>query len=289
MALKILLEEGNVSRAAKRLALTQPTVSGMLSRLRNLFDDPLFVRTQHGMLPTPRAEALAPALEQLLADASSLISPLEFEPAGLEMEVAISANDYMQSTVLIPLIAKLRKLAPRIRIAVRTAETSRLPDMLARGEIDIALSIPEFVGASLRTQHLYREEYDCIVRYSHPIKTTTVSAKQFLGYDHIVMSPASGSFHGPVDEALAEKGLSRGVALSVPGFHCLLEALQTDDLIALVPGRLVVELAGAVRRLRPPIAVPGFDVIAAWHGRTHYDSAHRWIREQLIETATELA
>ena len=278
VTLKVMLEERNASRAADRLALTQPTVSGMLSRLRVLFDDPLFVRTQHGMVPTPRAEALAPALERLLKDAASLVAPGSFDPGTLEMDLRISANDYMRSTVLIPLVGKLRRESPRVRVALQNLEIADLSKMLARGELDLAISIPEFVDASLETQFLYREEYVCIVRESHPVRSKTLSLGRFLEYDHVLVSPSGGLFSGPVDDALAARGAKRRVALSVPGFLALLEVLQADDLIATVPKRLLEGRSRGLRRFKPPVEVQGFDVIAAWHARSSQDPAHRWVR-----------
>lgn len=274
-----------MSRAAQRLSLTQPTVSAMLSRLRNLFDDPLFVRTRHGMLPTPRAEALAPALEQLLKDATKLVTQQHFNPATVEMDLRVSVNDYMQSTLVVPFAKKLRRDAPKIRLSVRNLEIAHLGPMLARSEIDMAITIPEFTDSSVHTQFLYREEYVCVVRKSHPIRSSKVSMKRFLSYEHVLVSPSDGAFHGPADEALAARGFKRRVALSVPGFLVLLEILQIDDFIALVPKRLLSGHTHSLRTIRAPLEVPGFDVVAAWHPRTHQDSAHQWLRSRLANIA----
>src|SRR5262249_53893852 len=129
VALHALLTERSVTRAASRLALTQPTVSGMLARLRRLLGDPLFVRTQRGILPTPRAQALAPALERLLAEASSLIAGAAFEPATTQITFTVSANDYIQSALLVPFIRRLRERAPLARLAVRPADVRSLVAM----------------------------------------------------------------------------------------------------------------------------------------------------------------
>ncbi len=288
-ALNVLLEERNVSRAAERLHVTQPSVSAMLSRLRDLFDDPLFVRTQHGMLPTPRVEALAPALQQLLADASALISPPKFEPATSEATIALSVNDYMQSTLIVPLVARLRRSAPRMKLGIRHLEVAGLVPMLAQGHIDMAITIPEFTDPLLRTQFLYREEYVAVVRKDHPIRARRVSLKRFLAYDHVLVSPSDGSFKGPTDSVLEELGMSRRVALSVPSFFILTEVIQTDDLIALMPRRLFESRSANLRRINVPIDVPGFDVIAAWHTRTHHEPAHIWLREELTRLAATIA
>lgn len=283
VTLKVLLEQRNVSRAAEQLALTQPTVSGMLARLRVLFDDPLFVRTQHGMVPTPRAEALAPALDRLLEGAGRLVAQGEFDPKTVEMDFRISANDYMQSTIVVPFIRFLRREAPRVRLAVRNLEIARLGQMLASGDLDLAITTPAFVDPGLETRVLYREEYVCVVRDTHPIRSSTVSMKRFLSYDHILVSPSDGRFSGPADEALAALDVKRRVALSVPSFLVLLEILQTDDLIALVPKRLLNDRKHSLRLVRPPIEVQGFDVVAAWHARSASDTAHHWLRTMLVK------
>ena len=287
VGLSVLLEERNVSRAADRLALTQPTVSGMLARLRVLFDDPLFVRTQYGMVPTPRAESLAPALDRLLKDATNLVVPQEFDPNTVQMDFRISVNDYMQSAVIVPFIQLLRREAPMIRLAIRNLEVARLGLMLARRELDIAITIPEFVDSSLQTQFLYREEYVCVVRETHPIRSSKVSMKRFLSYDHVLVSPSDGLFSGPADDALAIHKVKRRVALSVPSFLILLEILQTDDLIALVPRRLLSGRNHSLRLIQPPVEVKGFDVVAAWHTRSQQDSAHRWLRQTLAQVSTK--
>ena len=192
-ALSVLLEECNVSRTAERLHVTQPTVSGMLSRLRNIFGDPLFVRTQRGLLPTPRAEALAPALRQLITDATALVNADEFDPQTSTATLSVSVNDYMQSVLIVPLIAELRHSAPNMKLAVRNLEIAALTTMLARGNIDLAITIPEFVDSSLRTQFLYREEYVAVVREEHPIQSRRASLKRFLDFDHVLVSPSDGS------------------------------------------------------------------------------------------------
>ena len=171
--------------------------------------------------------------------------------------------------------------------ALRNLEIENLSPMLARGEIDLAITIPEFTVPTLKTEFLYREEYVCVVRRTHMIRSQKVSMKRFLSYDHVLVSPASGHFTGPTDEVLAARGLKRRVALSVPSFLVLLEVLQTDDLIAFVPKRLLAAHRKHLRTIRPPIDVPGFDVIAAWHPRSDHHASHQWLRNCLAATSRE--
>ena len=284
-AFSVLLAERNVSRTAKILHVTQPTVSGMLARLRVIFDDPLFVRTQRGLLPTPRAEELEPAILKLVSDAEELVKPNAFDPETSDATTIISVNDYMQSVLVVPMLALLRQQAPNMRVGVRNLEIAELPAMLMRGEIDMAVTIPEFVDSTLCTQFLYREEYVAVVRDQHPIRTKQVSLKKFLSYDHVLVSPSDGSFSGPTDDVLKELGVSRRVAISVPSFHVLAEVLQEDDFIAFMPKRLFARQTENLRIIKTPIDVPGFDVIAAWHTRTDSEPVHNWIRTKLLDVA----
>jgi DNA-binding transcriptional LysR family regulator len=284
--LEALLDERNVTRAAARLGYTQPTISGMLARLRDLFGDPLFTRTQRGMLPTPRAEALAAPLKQLLADSRRLVAREAFEPASAEMTYSVSTNDYMQHALLVPFVKLLRREASRIRLAVAPAIIEGLGDALARGRIDLALTIPEFAMSDLPSQFLYRERYVVAVRPQHPLaRRGAMTIDSFCSYDHILVSPTGGSFEGPTDQALARLRRRRTVRYSVPSFLLMLELLLTDDLVALVPSRLLRDNKKRLTVLKPPVDVPGFDVIAVWHPRVDKDVAHRWLRSRLAETA----
>lgn len=280
-ALSVLLVERNVTRAAKVLHVTQPTVSGMLARLREIFDDPLFVRTSHGLLPTPRALELEPAVLELIRDAEALVSSDVFDPEQSTATTMFSVNDYMQSAVMVPLLADLRSSAPNMKIGIRNLEVSGLPSMLMRGDIDMAITIPEFADDSLCTQFLYREEYVAVVRASHPIRSSRVSLNRFLSFDHLLVSPADGAFTGPADDALKKLGKSRRVVVSVPSFHVLTEILCEGDFIAFLPGRLYARHTKILRKISAPIEVPGFDVIIVWHPRTNNDPVHQWLRTRL--------
>jgi DNA-binding transcriptional LysR family regulator len=281
--LDALLDELSVTRAAARLGYTQPTVSGMLRRLRDVLGDPLFVRTQRGLLPTPRAQALALPLRQWLADSRHLVAPEKFDPATSQATFSISSNDYMQHALLMPFVASLRREAPRLRLAVTPPVVEGLGEALAAGRIDLAVTIPEFALPELRSRLLYRERYVVAVRRRHPLARAKVSLETFCRYDHVVVSPTGGSFEGPTDRALARLGRRRTVRYSVPSFLLLPDMLQTDDLIAVVPSRLLAATDGRLVQLKPPIDVPGFDVIAVWHPRVDSDAAHRWLRRSLTQ------
>jgi DNA-binding transcriptional LysR family regulator len=287
IVLDALLDERSVTHAAARLGYTQSTVSGMLARLRDLFGDPLFVRTQRGVLPTPRAEALASPLKQFLADGKRLIARETFDPATAELTFAISTNDYMQHALLVPFIEVLRREAAKIRLAIKLPIIAGLADALARGDADLAVTIPQFAMSDLPSRVLYREHYVAAVRPEHPLaKSRTISFETFCSYDHVLVSPTGGSFEGPTDEELARIRRRRTVRYSVPSFLLVPELLQIDDLIALVPSRLLRGHGERLTLIKSPINVPGFDVIAVWHPRVDKDVAHRWLRTRLSQTAS---
>jgi len=290
VALDALLEERSVTRAAARLAVTQPTVSGMLVRLRKLFDDPLFVRTQRGLLPTPRAQALAPHLRQWLTEARALVAGDTFDPGSALLTASLSANDYIQSALIVPFLERLRAVAPNVRLAVRPAQTVHVSEMLANGDLDLSITTtPGITSFDLPSRPLYEERYICAIRKRHPLSGRgAVTLDQFCSYPHVLVSPNEGRFVGPTDQALAKLGRTRRVVLSVPGFLILPDILQTGDLIAVVPERVLRGRMSGLRTFAPPVAVPGFSVLAMWHPRLHKDPAHRWLRELLAATAREL-
>jgi DNA-binding transcriptional LysR family regulator len=288
-ALDVLLQERNVTRAADRLALTQPTVSAMLARLRKLFDDPLLVRTQRGMVPTPRALAVAPSLKEWLAEAHIIVAEGNFNAATAELTASISANDYIQSALLVPFVERLRRDAPNVRLAVRSAEVCKASAAFANGEIDLCIATtPEIPSPDLPSRLLYEEHYVCVVRAAHPLATTTVTLDQFCAFPHVTVSTTEAQFVGPTDQALARLGRSRHVVLSVPGFLILPRILMTDDLVAVVPARVMPGRMTGLHTFAPPLPIPGFSVVALWHQQLHRDSAHAWLRELLATTAREL-
>jgi len=286
VAFDALLDERNVTRAAARLGYTQSTISGMLARLRDVFDDPLFARAQRGLLPTPRALALAAPVKQLIADSRRLIVHNLFDPATSEMTFTVSSNDYLQHALLVPFIKRLRSEARQVQLAIAPPMIEGLKDALTRGQFDLAVTIPDFAMSDLKSRLLYRERYVAVVRPEHPLAhCSAVTLERFCSFDHVLVSPTGGSFEGPTDLALARLGLRRKVRYSVPSFLLVPEILQTDNLVALVPAGLLRENDSRLVVFEPPIEIRGFDVIAVWHPRVDKDVAHRWLRTRLADLA----
>lgn len=282
-AFEALMDERNVTRAAERLAVTQPAVSGMLNRLRHAFGDPLFVRTPRGIAPTPRALELAEPIKQALARIEEIFRPSTFDPQTADFTLSIAATDYALRAVVMPFLAALRPLAPLLRVAIRPVDEARVQQQLERGELDLALLTPETTTPELHARRLFDERYVCAMRKGHPAaRKGRLTLERFSALDHAIVSLAGGGFHGPTDEALQRLGLARHVAVSMPSFLSLLDVLRTSELIALVPSRLVAQAADFAV-VEPPLEVRGFTKVAAWHARANDAPGHRWARGLLFQ------
>jgi len=287
-ALDALLDERSVTGAATRLSLTQPAVSGILTRLREHFDDPLFVRAQRGIVPTLRALDLAVPIKQLLAEIEGMLQPQGFDPATATMTLNVAATDYALRVVMVPFLSALRVQAPDIRVAVMPVESERLPIQLERGQVDLALVTPASAAPDLHTRLLFDERYVCLMRGDHPdAGGEQLSLDRFCALDHALVSYSGDPFSGPTDRALTALGRARRVTLSVPSFLVLQDFLRVSDLIAVVPRKLANVTSG-LAVLEPPLEIPGFDKIAAWHERTHRDAGQQWVRALLFETCDAL-
>ena len=283
VAFDALFDERSVTRAADRLALTQPTVSGLLKRLRRTFSDKLFVRTSHGILPTPRAEALAGPIKDVLANALLLIRPEAFDPAAAETTIRLCGSDYIQHAIMTPLVEEMRKLAPKIKVSISPRPAAGVSDLLARGEIDLCISAREVAPPDLPSRLLYRDRYICVARKKHPLRTRRISLKQMCDFDHLLVDPTGRSLSGPIDKILATLGHRRRVAVAVPTFHILFDLLDSDDFIAFVPERVLRKRRSDLKVFETHVTVPAIEVVANWHPRVSGDPQHQWLRELLTK------
>ena len=282
--LDALLDERSVTRAASRLSLTQPAVSGMLNRLRDYFDDPLFIRAPHGMVPTTRAEALAAPVKRILADIDVLLQPTEFDPLSASLTFTVAATDYALRAVMVPFIAALKTRAPAVRLRVVPVEPDRLAAQLEQGNLDVALLTPGTTPGELHSRALYDESYVCMMRADHPDAGKPLTLERFCALEHVLVSYEGESFHGVTDVALAQQGRQRHVGLSVSSFLVLPEVLAISDMIAVVPQRMA-ENRDEMTICAPPLPIPGFTKSMAWHGRTHRSPAQAWLRGLMLETS----
>lgn len=287
-ALDALLDQRNVTRAAARLGVTQPAMSGMLTRLRDTFDDPLFVRVQRGIEPTERALALSVPLKQLLGEVEALLQPPVFDPSTATQRFTIASTDYALRAIALPFLSALKRRAPNIKVALVLVNDTQMLTQLERGVIDLALVSPENICPDLHARKLFEEHYVCVLRDGHPVIRCQedLTLDRLCELDHVLVSYTGGGFRGVTDDALAKLGKQREVTVSVKSFLILPDLLRTSDMVSILPSRLVTEQEG-LAVYDPPIAVPGFTNMAAWHERTHRDPAQRWLRQLLFDICFE--
>ncbi|MCP3020452.1 LysR family transcriptional regulator [Cupriavidus basilensis] len=284
VTLDVLLAEHNVTRAAERLNYSQPSVSVHLAKLRDIFHDPLLLPGPRGMRPTSRAEALREPLRQALDALERAVSPASpFDPSQANLTWHVAASDYSESTILLPALSGLRSAAPGTRLAVIEAVPPRMAKQAEQGEIDLAFHTSEGSPPDLRRRALFTERYVLAGRAGHPRLKRRPTLAQFCALDHVIVSPDGGGFSGVTDEALAQAGLTRRVVLSVPHFLFVRSVLESTDLVAMLPSRLVRDTA-ALQVVEPPMDVPGYEMAMLWHERAHRDPAHQWLREYIANS-----
>ncbi|WP_343553715.1 LysR family transcriptional regulator [Pantoea sp.] len=280
--LDVLLTELNVTRAAQRLHLSQPSVSAQLARLRTLFDDPLLLPGPRGMLPTARAQALREPLRLALEALERAVAPPDaFNPANADNIWRIAATDYTASALVLPALNLIRAAAPQSRMAVYALNPPQILQQLEKGELDVVFHTGDSAPASLHQRKLFSERYVLAGRRDHPQLQQPLTLEQFCQLDFVMVSPDGGGFHAATDRALAKLGRTRRVALSVPHFLFMLEALENSDLVAVLPERLV-RRATQLTLLTPPLDIEGFDILLLWHERLHRDPAQQWLRQQIV-------
>lgn len=286
--LDAVLAERHVTRAAARLGLTQSTASHALARLRTQLGDPLLVRGPRGALvPTARAELLAPVVARALGELAAVWRGEAFTPATAERTFHLGAGDLAELALLPALVARLARLAPKTSLLVRPVPDDTAGE-LAAGTIDavIAPARPrDLVGGCVQRQ-LFDEDFIVAMRRGHPAARGPLTLDRYCAHPHLLVAPR-GSFGGFVDAALAAHGRRLQVAVAVPHFLIAPMVLAATDLLATLPRRLVASVRplGLVLRA-PPVEVPGFAMHLLWHERTRTDAAQRWLREQIVAAAT---
>ena len=296
--LHTVITERSVSRAALRLGSTQPQVSAQLKRLRALTGDVLLVRAGTGLVPTEAAQSLIGPAERLLREADALFGPARvgrgFEAAQADGLVQIAASDYLDPLFLPTLVARLAHQAPRLRVVLHplTAD-SDYRRKLATGEVDLVVGNWLQPPEELHLGRLMTDEVVCLVAADHPAVKNPRSwtAARYLDSDHIAPTPLHPGARGVVDDFLSLQGLERRVTVRCSHFG-LAPAMVAQTRLVLTTGRQFCQrylAQGTVRMVRCPINVPAMAYYQLWHERTHASAAQRWLREQVRDTARDLA
>jgi DNA-binding transcriptional LysR family regulator len=272
--------EGSVTRAAERMGVSQPTVSHALARLRRLYRDPLFVRTQGGMAPTAKADRLAEAVQHALhvLDAA-LQEGTRYDPAASDRAFRLHMSDIGETVFLPRLLQVLAERAPNVRLETYQFDDKDIGPALESGRIDLALGYLPALSGSERTA-LLSEHYVVVMRAGHPLarRAPTKAALARLGYA-VVRS------HGATAHALQDLGLSGNIRLAMPHFLVLPRILAETDLAVVMPARLsdVFRAMGDYAVWRPHVGLPAFDVSVHWSRRYAGEPGARWLRELVVD------
>jgi DNA-binding transcriptional LysR family regulator len=283
--LDMLLAEGSVARAGRRLRLSPSAMSRALARLRETTGDPLLVRAGRGLVPTPRALELRERVSQLVQDCEAVLRPAEkLNLKQLVRTFTLRTSEGFVENFGPGLIARLRKAAPGVRLRfVQKPHKDSAP--LRDGTVDLETGVVvKTTAPELRVQPLFRDRFIGVSRAGHPLSQGKITASRYASAGHICVSrqgldKGTSEEEGPIDEALKHLGLERQMITIVAGFSTALALARATDLIASVPERHTGNLRAGMYSFPLPVATPEFTVSLLWHPRLDADPAHRWLRE----------
>lgn len=274
----------NITAAAKRLGLTQPSISHALGRLRTFYGDPLFVRTKRAMEPTPRALELAsPIAEALAAIRNTVETRRAFEPASSERTFHLAMTAIGQSLYLPKLAAFVAREAPAVNLVIHELSGEALRQRMQSGAVDVAIGPFGGLKTGFFQQRLYVSPFVCILRRQHPRLGARINLEAFLAESHVLVAPP-GTGESAVDTALQRLGRERRIALRLPNFHAAARVLATSDMICVMPESLLQgnEMHPRLRSAALPFATEGIAVSQFWHARFDGDAANRWLRSAVV-------
>ena len=278
VTLDVLLAEGNVARAARRLRLSPSAMSRALARLRETTGDPLLVRAGRGLVPTPRAIELRERVGRLVQESEAVLRPAEgLDLRRLARTFTLRTGEGFVENFGAALLARLGAEAPGVRLRfVLKPDKDSTP--LRDGSVDLETGVVgDTTGPEVRAQALLRDRFVGVVRAGHPLSRGKLTAKRYAAGVHVLAS-RRGADAGPVHDALQALGLTRDVATIVGGFTTALALARATDLIASVPDRHTASLRAGMHTFALPLPVPEITVSLLWHPRMHADPAHRWLR-----------
>ena len=299
--LDVLLREGSVTKAANQLSITQPAMSNGLKRLRDLFKDPLLVRTSDGMTPTKRAIELQPVIRDVLGRLeSSIQSESEFDPLTSTRTFRIMTSDYAESTLLLELVGRLADMAPNITLDLITPSDVTFHDV-EQGKVDMAINRFDELPLSFHQKVIWYDTFSCVISNKNPQKDK-FDLNAYLAGQHIWVSktgfgvgvgidPNEVQKLGWVDAELTKLGKQRDIRVFTRHYHAALQMAKTQNLIATLPSR-AAKIFGddpGVKIVEPPFDIPPIALKMAWSALLHHDAGHIWLRRLIGSVGNEIA
>lgn len=299
--LDVLLRECNVTRAAEELGISQPAMSNSLRRLRDLFDDPLLVRTSDGMTPTDRALELQPLVRNVLAAAEIAVLPKTiFDAAASDRIFRIMASDYTEVTLLPQLLTRLRREAPGIRLDIMTPSDVSFHDV-ERGKVDLVINRFDTLPQSFHQVHLWDDSFSCVMSASNPV-IKNWSLDSYLSHKHVWVSKTGMGVGvgmssddvqrlGWVDEALGKLDAKREITVFTRHYQAALLLGEQEDLIVTIPTIAARTMSSnpKVVILDPPFEIPRMRLKMVWSPLLQRDPGHKWLRQMIKDVSSEIA
>ncbi|MEZ7991992.1 MAG: LysR family transcriptional regulator [Halioglobus sp.] len=298
--LDALLRERNVTQAANQLNLSQPAMSNGLRRLRELFNDPLLVRTSEGMTPTERALELEPVVREVLSKIDQAVQPRgEFEAGTAQRVFRIMASDYAESTLFPSVLGKLRTLAPGLTLDIMTPSDVSFLDV-ERGKVDMVINRFDSMPQSFHQIHLWDDSFTCVLSPENPV-LKDFTLENYLQANHVWVSktgmgvgvgvdPSDVQRLGWVDAALNRLGKKRQIRVFTRHYQAAMTLAEQNDLIVTLPTRAAqLKLNNPRVVLRePPLEIPPLELKMAWSPLLQHNPANKWLRKLIVDTAREL-
>ncbi|QIA64613.1 LysR family transcriptional regulator [Vibrio astriarenae] len=296
--LDVLLEELNVTRAANRLCLSQSAVSKNLARLRLQFDDPLFIRTPQGLSPTPRALALKPRVRQMVYQLDQLNEPEHFEPKSSQHRFQLAAVESVYPLVLPYFMPDVFSHAPNINFSTHTWDSNTFKRILD-GELDMGITgkdidindarLTMLAPSGIGEQEIYRDEQMCVVRSDHPVLKQPWTLENYLSLRHVQVR-CDGNDRWLLDYRLADRGLERDIAITVPDFNSAASLCTYSDLVFTAPAHFtkMVSHQLGLKLLPLPMRFPPMAYTLFWSKERESDPAINWLKKIIVEKTAHL-
>jgi len=283
-----IMKEQSITAAAEQLAMTQPSVSNALSRMRHQWHDPLFVKDGRGVKPTPFAEQLWQRINNPLADIQQALAPPEFIAQQARRQFRIALTDGMSGILWLPLRQHIEQYAPGIDIYAVPYKADG-ETLLLNAEVDLVVDYYPGRDRQIRSEAQFDNHFVCLMRPGHVLASQTLTLTRFLAQDHLLVS-LSGDPRGAVDTQLQQQHQQRRVAMTVNSFSAALEILRDSNLIAVMPLSVAMKaIARGELVAKPvPLVVPPAPISMAWHIRQQRDPGLSWLRQTIAEILTEL-
>jgi DNA-binding transcriptional LysR family regulator len=284
-----MFQARHVSTVAKRLGVSQPTVSNALARLRRTFGDELFVRTAQGMQPTPYAQRISEPIAYALASVTQALNQEErFDPGSSERRFVIAMTDVGEIHFMPALVERCGRTAPHVGISSVRASAVNWQQEMETGQIDLAIGAFADVAESLYHRRLFSQNYVTMFRKGHRFGERKVDLKEFLGAQHLFVTSRESPYD-QINARLEKAGIARSVHFQVPHFTAVPYIISTTDMVVTVPSKLAEQACGpfGLDFIQPPLRLPALHTNIFWHRRYNQDSGNQWLRGLIAECFKE--